>query len=286
MKAQYFANNNNQTIYIMNDDKLIETKLVKMLYTVDENGMINSQLVVTDNKGVKFVVDGKQFGHVYYSKEDFENGRYAYQHMNDTRYDMNEDVYFENLDNRKISCQNLCLKYWHMVNGEPKQEVVKVDKFEYRYTEHDGELCIADSLIPKDAYYANRNECLSYNDWIDVDKNGKQTKHVGVNKLIKLDDDQKKLVEKFKDVIAELEKNGVAVVGDTCEGMQFFNTRKIENWAIDWDDTLENTNIPEDDRQNYKLADRYGACEIAESLFPQWGDDADLYVKPKEDVNE
>lgn len=278
MELRIFENHN-QTIYVMSNGELIEYKMVKMVFHITD-GEVHSQLIVADKIGKNFTVDEDDYVHVYYSKEDFEDGTHASNNM--VKKDTAGAIWF---DNYKLAWKDCKLVYWHMVEGEPKQEIVNVDSFECVYNECGYRIHLNDALVPKDDYYEKRDECLSYSEWFDVDKDGKRTKHVGVNKLIQLDDDQKELIKKFKSLLDEMKEKGIVLIGDTAESLQAFNKRHIEDWELSWDDDLSDCDVDEADVKNYKMAARYKAPTQLCGYIPLWGEDSELYIKPK-NVNE
>lgn len=167
-------------------------------------------------------------------------------------------------------------EYWvfDMTYHVPVQYELELDKFYFDYSDnrfHTDE-------FPNDCeIYDTKEECLSYNTYKVVEKEGSEYEREGVNKLIMLDDDQRELVQQFEEICKKMKEHDLVLIAD-YDSLSAFNLRKVQNYALDYNSTPDvDFGNPED----YEKADRYGKVFTINSSIEWWGDDNDLFILRK-----
>lgn len=169
-------------------------------------------------------------------------------------------------------------KYWVFDEAckVPAQYELELDKFYYDYSSN---IFRTDEFPKNCKVYDTKEEALSYNTYSVVNEDGTEYQRDGVNKLIALDDDQRELVKQFEEICQKMSDSNISLIAN-YDGLMAFNTRKIEAYALDYDDIPNDVSYgnPEDyeeaERYNDDLQVDWGGIEV-------WSDDNKLFILRK-----
>lgn len=234
---------------------------VKLIQTVFEDKERSYTTIKLSNGEIRKVYDNK----LYASVEDYKNDKpIPMKEYNE------DDICFMNVPR---ACQfGLELRYWRMKDGFPEQSSWKVEKYVYDYIAV--HFALFDSIVGS-RLYSSREECLSFNEIVSVDADGKTTTHVGINRKLMLDEDQQELMKKLRGVIEECENNGIYFLMDCCDHLSVYNTRHVSGHEMADNQCF----IDAEDREKYERSERY-APEFDSGIYVNvWGEDYDLWAK-------
>lgn len=197
-------------------------------------------------------------GEIYKSQDDFEKGN-----------KMTIDELFFNHSTEGDICNGL-MKGFRYINMDEKGAYIwtieKGEAVKWYFREHirkvtweyDGEGYIT---VKSDydggempSSYRDSEDVYKYNDYRFVDANGNEVVHEGVYSRLKLDEDQKPLVDKLQAVLNECEKAGIKVYfSTTYYDLRAVNKLKVEDigYNPNCDDETEQEFVFEDDRVAY-----------------------------------
>lgn len=192
----------------------------------------------------------------YESVEDYEKGIIAKQSIKRNPFDIRPDG-FMSLDDA-----------WMFIDGEPQKIDIRPLRCEYDYSKVDWS-CPG---IPTKGIFETEVECLSFNEYDVKHSDGSLIKRVGVNKLVMLDEDQRKLLDNLKDAIEKIRKSKVLLLPDCDGNISAFNLRNVENWDCNYDG-------PED--ESWEEVFRTHKEFDNEIIIPAYSEDCGLYVKRK-----
>ena len=258
--------------YIVINESLTEVKFLHTdfdLGRMDEEtktAFYTSQTVVLLPNGKEVTID--DYNNVFDTKEGYEQNIPA-----ETAYKMLDKDYGSVLSDiwrgTGVSTRN----YWVFENGEAVMKTLSLNHFQYNYgTNHfeSGEIS-----TDREAY-GDKEQCLSYNSYRIVDRDGKETICVGINKLLELDADQKEWVGILENAIRELRNRGVGIFADTSDDYRVYNFRHVEeyNWAYDGEPDVKDSDL-------YERAQRYGKPFKLDIKIEQWSEDHNLFIKRK-----
>lgn len=270
-----YSSDHRPTVYMVVDGLLTEAELVKISYTLITSDTAEAKATVLFPDGRRKLLPVWDWCKLFASIEDFEVGK-----------PLNVDVkYFCNIrsyrNSKGVQPDKGQLRWWYMKDGEPKEQVIDIDELTLSYYVTPG-WELPDDCVPHSRPYDTREECLSFNKYTSVDKEGNETTHVGKNMLVQLDDDQRGLIDDLCDTLKELEKAGIILVVDTMEGVQAFNARNIKNWDFGYDRSC----IDDEDREKYEEINRYAPEFSTKIPVSVWADDCTLWIKRKDSKEE
>lgn len=262
----------NLKYYVFFNGDLIEATPISTTYKKDgedENGM-ELYVVETsfDSSAGIFSVFG--FDQVYDSKADFERG-------NKTESVLSVG-FIPGMKCRQhlITCllgrKSHDLSYWVVDPNDTELFVKKelsMDSFWVSY--HDGKTKWHNAALPTGDYFPTRQDAIDWSSYILKKDDGTSEKIIGKNALLKLDADQKELLDQFLALKKKLEDNKVFMWTDLCCRLFAVNTRNVENYALTFEN-LEDAGYEECDGWNSRF-------EI--SNIEGFGDDNDFYIKRK-----
>lgn len=139
-----------------------------------------------------------------------------------------DNIHFVNIHGAVV--KDGYMDYWDMQYGEPIKEHKLIN--EIRWTPENGYQLVSE---PPVASYRTRDELLSWSEYVSVDENGEETKHIGANKLAMLDADQMDLVKRLNEVLTDMKNNGIELTTDCCDNLIAINTRHFEDFAYTYD---------------------------------------------------
>ena len=222
------------------------------------------------NGACHFYVNG--FDKVYSSKSDFENG---------CPTKAREQFSFEDIAGAPGTklCWHLLgykfntLKYWVVDNSSNSDQFVEkelpMNNFWYDY-ENDK---WGNDDMPTCDYYTSRENAISWSSYNLNLADGTSKEVIGHNKLLKLDEDQKELVEKFKSIIQQLKDADVVIQTNLCDTIFAYNKRNVAEIETCYE------NIADD---GYELCDGWNKIfEIATVI--ECSEDFDVWIKRKEE---
>lgn len=222
------------------------------------------------------------YGLAYDSVENYEKGISAetsYKQLlvnNETKHC--DDVIFDIFCHRKNNC--ISPEYWYFDKccHVAVKETLDLEKFYFDYSDNK----FHTKNLPDGDIYDTKEKCLSYNTYKVVEQDGTEYERDGVNKLLEWDDDQKKLIAKFENIMRELKEHDILLLADCSEQMTAYNLRKVQNYAISYDDTPD---VMEGEPEEYEKACRYGKSFSVDHCIQWYGDDNDLFILRKKTCN-
>ncbi len=267
----------NESGFVFVDNKLQEVKWLRTDFKYDHHegdyDLYTSRTMYQKPDGTTGVLkdNDKAFDSVY----DYENSTPASR----CSYVLNKGEGCKVM--RDIICgikSRVSTKYWVFDEAckVPAQYELELDKFYFDYSDdrfHTDE-------FPKDCkVYDTKEEALSYNTYSVVNEDGTEYQRDGVNKLIRLDDDQRKLVKQFEEICQKMKDNDIALIAN-YDGVMAFNTRKIEAYALDYDDHPNDVICGDSD--DYERAERYDDdLQVYWGGIEVWSDDNNLFILRK-----
>lgn len=259
--------------YIVINESLTEVKFLHTDFDLGrteeetKTAFYTSQTVALLPNGKEVTID--DYSNVFDTKECYERNipaETAYKTLDKERY---SSVLSDIWRGTGARTRN----YWVFENGEAVMKTLQLRHFQYNY----GINLFESDEIPTDCeVYDDREQCLSYNSYRVVDREGKETIRVGINKLLELDDDQKEWVGILENAIRELRDRGVEIFADTCDDYRVYNFRHVEDYAFSYDLDADGK-----DAELYEEARRYGKPFKLDIGIEQWGDDQSLFIKRK-----
>lgn len=284
MKKQEFLKINPSSFYMVVNGKLTYLNVKKIEYRRDaETSTWLGTIYAEDVDSNKVTIKQDWFKGMpkrYYTVDGFEHDDTS---LNDESC-LLFTVRFRNAGNARVNDDGF-LQYWVMKNGNPTFVSRPIDRFYMTYNGDFWEFVLSDDIVPPANSYSTREDLLSWSEWIEKGKDGKEKVHRGINKLIMLDDDQRELVEQFKNLLNQMRKKQISIIMSFCDEVKAFNTRKLKNWAM--------ATCPDDLIQTSDCGCDLGKCKTANinadafdaGSIPVWGEDYDLYAIPKDEEN-
>lgn len=258
------------TVYMIVEGKLTEVKLVKIEYAVlSETAEARATIMLPNGK--RKSVPEKEWGKLFGSVKDYEANK-PIAVKSKCLYNISN---YSNADG--ATPHDGQLRWWYMKDGEPKEQVIDIDDLTLDYSDYN-KWVLPDDYVPHGYHYKTREDCLSFNEYVSVDKDGKETIHTGKNMLVRLDDDQCELLDDLRDALKKLTDAGVVLVADTMEGVQAFNVREVKDWAFGPDRSY----IDDEEREKYDDINRYAPEFAIELPVSIWADDCTLWIKRKD----
>lgn len=209
---------------------LIECHPVKATFNMCETADVNDTMYTIRTEfcsnGGYFEVDG--FGQIYDSQEEFNKG---------VKTTMLIPICFNNKSKKKNSemlCYKLLgytfsdLKYW--IDDKSKEhdpfveKTLPMKKFWLDYNT----LQWHNDAVPKCDYYPTRNDAINWGEYKLNHADGTSKKIVGKNKLIQLDEEQKKLVNDFVQLMDKMKENGILLQMDMECNLYAYNVKNIK----------------------------------------------------------
>lgn len=158
---------------------------------------------------------------VYRSVEDFEKDEeMPFMEICDEQLNNKRPNGFENVD-----------WGWFFMNGEPNQVDLTPNELTYDYNSM--KFRFPGHIANGDNVYRTRKECLLFNTYKVKDEWGEVKEHVGINKLLMLDDDQNQLLDAFVKSYKALLESGVSFLNNYDE-TRVFNIRNLQNYEVDY----------------------------------------------------
>ena len=214
----------------------------------------------------------------YDSVEDYEKGvsaKTSYKQLFvNNEMKRGDDVIRDIFWHRKSNCVSPVYWYFDKCCHVAVKETLDLNKFYFDYSDNK----FHTKNLPDGDIYDTKEEALSYNTYKVVEHDGTEYERDGVNKLLEWDDDQKKLIAKFEDIIRELKKHDILLLADCSEQMTAYNLRKVQNYAISYNGTPD---VMEGEPEEYERAYRYGEAFRIDHCVQWYGDDNDLYILRK-----
>lgn len=284
MKREEFTQIRPSSFYMVVNGKLtyLSVKKVEYMRDADTNAWLGT-IYAEDADANKVTIKQdalKGFPKRYRTAEGFEND-------NDTVIDemkLLDCTCFYNAGNARVTGDGF-LQYWVMKNGDPNFVSQPINHFLLVFNGKFWHYMLSEDTVPPADSYSSREDLLSWSDWIEKDKDGKEVLHRGINKLIMLDDDQRELVEQFKGLLDQMKKQQISVIVSTCDDVTVFNTRNLKSWYMETcpDDLMQQSD-EEIDPNKCKAANIY-ADPFSAGSIPVWSDDYGLYAVPKDEEN-
>lgn len=269
-KLRVFENNKG---FVMVDGKLQEVKWLQtqFMYEYKEGGFPYYSSVTTYQKPNGQIGSLNDYSHAFDSIVDYEKSIPAKMWQEDLYPDNAGGSVARDVCRGKGSCKP---EYWEFdeFSKMPVRCELRYENFVYDYSNHS----FNSYELPKDCkIYDTKDECLSYNSYKVVSSDGTESVREGINKLVMLDDDQRKLVEEYETVCQKMSESGIYLMGCDNE-LTAYNMRKIEDFAVDYNKTPDVEN-PE----AYEKVDRFGDSFKVKSIVDFYGDDNYLFVRRK-----
>lgn len=176
-------------------------------------------------------------------------------------------------------------KYWRFDDTYhvAVEETLDLEKFYFDYADNSFH---SDSLY-KGEIYESKEDALSYNTYKVVKQDGTEFQRDGVNKLIMLDDDQRKLVGQLEKLFQKMRDSGMLLLLDCSENLQAYNLRNIERYNLNYEGSPKLSMDDDTDPDDYEMADRYGKGFSINHKIDCYGDDYNLFIlRKKEDNND
>ena len=264
----------NDNVFCMINNQLQECKLLKTIFTADGGNIYRATTIVESPNGV---IDQEHVGYdtAFDSPADYESNKLA----TTSSWDLWGTVASNMLaskgiigDIRRTSSE----LYYTFENGEPTPHELKLDTFYYDYLANEW----GSNELPDSQIYATRNDACSYNVIEVLDKDEVKSEHIGINKLIQLDDDQKELVHQLERLVTKLKEQGVLLLADTSDNYMAYNIRNVEDHNMSFESEADISN--DEERAKYEEADRWGKAFKVNIDFQQWSEDYNIFFKRKQ----
>lgn len=264
--------------YMMIDGKLTFVNVEIVDYRKREDGVILGTMKVKDGGGNEYTIqesEANEWPSVYKSEDAFKEG--APMDTCWQSFEKTASLRFRNIGEAHLVPGGKVF-WWVMKNGEPV--FVEREITHFTWTPMDG-LMLCDDAVPPTVHYSSRENCLSWSEWTSKDEDGKEMKHVGASKLVELDDDQKEMVEMFKNLYKNMKDSGIGIVADMTDNVKVFNTRHLKDWsmAYDKDDLDMSTDENPDD---YEEVD-FDSDKFFTICLPVWSEETRLFINRMKD---
>lgn len=259
-------------VWAMIDDKLQECKLIRHLFTSDENG-VKSEIWVELPDGT---LDKTHvtYQNAYHCPEGYERNECVETncfHSNDIFSALLRRASGEYFQNGNYKFYTCFPEY-----GEPTEHELKCQSLYFDYQTNTWHTSEIPSNIP---IYKTKEKACSYSIYEVVNENGEVSERVGINRLLRLDEDQKKLINRLEDLLKELKEHDVYLLADTGDNYMAYNKRNVEDINLSYNDYPDLSGDKDD--TGYEEADRYGKSFIINASIPQWSEDYNMFVKRK-----
>lgn len=262
----------NDTVYMMCDGKLQECKLLKTFFTanMDDTFSVRTTYQLPDGTVRN---DCMRYNTAFDTPLDYECNKEAmtnewsldkaisniFQHKNVVDY----------LQYRKRDWK----AFYTFEYGEPQLHTPSYDVIYFDYEQK----AWSSKEVPNEPIYWTREAACSYNTIKVVDANGNESDHIGCNKLLELDDDQKELVGQLECIVNQLRNSGVVLLADTSDRYAAYNMRNVEDYVL----SMDIADTGRDDADKFELIERYGKPFILDIDLTQWSEDHEMFIKRK-----